>query len=254
MNEPSYSVYIVDDNISCIERLSSDIKTYPKFHLLGYGTSLLSVISEIKNLHIDLLFLDIEMPDGNGFDFLKLIAPEHPDMKVVFYSAFDSYAIKALRASAFDFLLKPYTSKELSDILERFEEHYIKVSHRVLSDMDSVADKRGKFALRTISKIVLVKPLDIFCFNYCNDTQYWSAMLVTDNQEIRLAKQTTSKTLLSKGDRFVQVNQNCIVNIDYLYSIENQTLECHFAPPFQDYKIIASRRCYYKIKEQFEII
>ena len=70
----------------------------------------------------------------------------------------------------------------------------------------------------------------------------------------KLKKQTTAKSVLSLSPSLVQVRQDCIINLDYLISIENYTLRCIFSPPFDQENITVSRRCYKAVKEKLEIL
>ncbi|WP_024993691.1 LytR/AlgR family response regulator transcription factor [Phocaeicola paurosaccharolyticus] len=93
-----YSVYIIDDNQHSIDRLAKDLKNFPQYDIIGTSVSLMKAMADIKANDIDLLFMDVEMPEGNGFDFLKLL-DRNNDMKVVMYSAHNEYIINALRES-----------------------------------------------------------------------------------------------------------------------------------------------------------
>lgn len=244
-----YSVYIIDDNQHCIDRLVEDLKNFPQYDIIGTSVSLMKAMADIKANDIDLLFMDVEMPEGNGFDFLKLL-DRNNDMKVVMYSAHNEYIINALRESTFDFLQKPYTSDELEDILNRFENQSEPENYKSSESIDNSKTK----ALRAISGLVLANVDDIFCFNYSADTHYWSAILRESDKEIRLIKQTSSKNILAISEKFVQINPNNIINIDYLYFIESSTMKCLFKAPFQDYALTASRRCYSKLKSELDIL
>lgn len=82
--------------------------------------------AELGKRHIlkyqpDLVFLDVELPDMSGFDLLDDIRDDIlPNLRVVFYTVYDKYILDALRASAFDYLLKPYLIDELAALIERF--------------------------------------------------------------------------------------------------------------------------------------
>ena len=100
---------IVDDEINSIHNLEEDLKAYPEIEILDTITSSQKAKKSIIQYQPDLLFLDVEMPYINGIELLQEIRPYvRNNMRVIFYSAFDKYMLDALRASAFDYLLKPY--------------------------------------------------------------------------------------------------------------------------------------------------
>ena len=109
---------IVDDEINSIHNLEEDLKAYPEIEILDTITSSQKAKKSIIQYQPDLLFLDVEMPYINGIELLQEIRPYvRNNMRVIFYSAFDKYMLDALRASAFDYLLKPYQTNELKQIV-----------------------------------------------------------------------------------------------------------------------------------------
>ena len=113
---------IVDNEQACIDVLQRDLACYPHLTIIETFNSPVKAISSIIKNQPDVLFLDVEMPILTGFDLLNEIRESmRPDLCVIFYSAFDKYVIEALRASSFDFLLKPYDKSELEAIIHRIE-------------------------------------------------------------------------------------------------------------------------------------
>ena len=110
-----------------------------------------------------------------------------------------------------------------------------------------------KFAIQTVSGLLLLKHTDIICFQFIEEVRSWQ-MLLVDRAIHKLRSSTTAKNLLDMNRTFVQTNQNCILNIEYLMSIENGTLQCKLYPPFQDVEISFSRRYYKKVKDMLDII
>ena len=107
MNE-EITVVIVDDDTVSIRNLSNDLMTYPDIQILETTTSVEKAQKIIIRQQPDLLFLDVEMPKQSGLELWKSIqSAGHANTRVVFYTASASYLLKALRASAFDFLMKP---------------------------------------------------------------------------------------------------------------------------------------------------
>lgn len=253
MNKP-ISTIIVDDQPACITSLCNDLAAYPEVQVKETITTSEKAKKAIVRQQPDLLFLDVEMPQMNGIELLhEISASLHPKMCVVFYSAFDKYMIDALRASVFDYLLKPYLPEELSLIIHRVKN---KLETQPVDFEQSVrrllAGER-KFAIHTITGLLLLQRSNILCFRYMADLRYWQ-MTLTDLSTHKLRLNTTARDLLSISVSFVQINQESILNIDHLVSIENKTFRCLLQPPFLGLELYASRRYYSKIKEMLEII
>jgi two-component system LytT family response regulator len=252
--EKAITTIIVDDEPACIKALCSDLEQYPEIEVIETITSVEKAKKILLKQQPQLLFLDVEMPKMNGIELLQEIGNSlHSNICVVFYSAFDKYLIDALRASAFDYLLKPYQTDELEQIIERTK---CKIKTQNVDFEQSIrrllSDDR-KFALQTVTGLLLLRRSEILYFQYNNDTRSWYIIL-TNGVSHKLRINTTSKEILNISIAFYQVAQDCIINIDYLISIENNTFRCLFHPPYDSHNITVTRRYYSKLKEALEII
>lgn len=245
---------IVDDEINSIHNLEEDLKAYPEIEILDTITSSQKAKKSIIQYQPDLLFLDVEMPYINGIELLQEIRPYvRNNMRVIFYSAFDKYMLDALRASAFDYLLKPYQTNELKQIVERIKRE--KTNNPINFDqaMRQLLSNDCKFAVQTISRLLLLRRSEIPYFQYSEDTRCWQ-MTLTNMEQYRLRLSTKAKDILNFCPSFIRVNTDCILNIDYLSSVENNTLRCILYAPFSHLEISASRRHYSKIKEALNFL
>ena len=116
-------VVIVGDEPQSIHRLQDDLATLEDFEVIATSSSAVLAKNLVMSIQPDVLFIDVEMPGQTGFEVLQSLRDEIPmDLIVVFYSAFDKYMIDALRASAFDFLLKPYQQDEFELVVDRIRQ------------------------------------------------------------------------------------------------------------------------------------
>src|ERR1022692_734047 len=114
---------LVDDENGSRESLAKMIEKYcPSVQVVAKTDSMMSGLTAIQQHEPDLVFLDIEMPNGSGFDLLEKI--KDIDFDVIFTTAFDHYAIRAIKFSAVDYLLKPIDSEELILAVKRVEEKH----------------------------------------------------------------------------------------------------------------------------------
>ncbi|RYU96012.1 LytR/AlgR family response regulator transcription factor [Emticicia agri] len=109
---------LVDDEVSARNLLSHYLKTeVPEVSEIRLADSVDSALEILQHYQPDIVFLDIEMPERNGFDFL--IACEQISFDIIFVTAYNQYAIKAIRFSALDYLLKPVDTEELTAAIAR---------------------------------------------------------------------------------------------------------------------------------------
>src|SRR6266508_5319488 len=113
---------LIDDEVHCLDTLSMLVSDYcPEVQVMEQCVSAKKGLEAIKKLNPELVFLDIEMPLMNGFEFLEQFT-EIP-FAVIFTTSYDQYAIKAIRFSALDYLLKPIDPKELVAAVHKVEIH-----------------------------------------------------------------------------------------------------------------------------------
>jgi len=112
---------IVDDELGARESLSKMLeKNCRQVEVIGKADSMMKAYEMITALHPDLVFLDIEMPNGNAFDLLEKF--KEIDFNIIFTTAYDHYAIRAIKFSAVDYILKPIDPEELVLAVKRLEE------------------------------------------------------------------------------------------------------------------------------------
>lgn len=262
-NMEPIKVIVVDDEPRCVLGLVEQLGKLPDFEVVATSYSPKTAIELIIKLNPDVVFLDVEMPKMTGFDVLQeLRGKVSEDMMVVFYTAFDKYMIDALRASAFDFLLKPYEEGEFKKVLARIRERMEQLRSNPLAMIDTGLSDRmlaldnlmsRKVAIQTVSGLVMLNPQEVFSFTFLDDARIW-VLKLADGTEYPLKKQTTSKQIMTIAESLVQVRQDVIINLDYLMGIENHTLRCLFAPPLDKEEILVSRRYFKSVKDKLDIL
>lgn len=126
MNEPSappLSALIVDDEQPArrrLRKLLQPLAAAGRVRVAAEAADGVEALEKLRTQHVDLLFLDIQMPELDGFDVLERLAPEHRPA-VVFTTAYDAYALRAFEANAIDYLLKPVSQERLEEAVARAE-------------------------------------------------------------------------------------------------------------------------------------
>ncbi len=245
---------IVDDEPNSIRNLADDLAAYPEITVLDTQTSPMKAKKSIIQYQPDILFLDVEFSTTNGIELLQEVRPYiYNNMHVVFYTAFDKYMIDALRASAFDYLLKPYLEDELRQIIERVKREKASNPINFEQAMRQLLSNDCKFAVQTVSSLLLLRRSEILYFHYSDEGRCWH-MTLTNMEDYRLRLSTKARDILSLSSSFIRINTDCILNIDYLSSVENSTLRCVLYAPFNSLDLVASRRHYSKIKEALKLL
>lgn len=111
-------VYLVDDEPLALKRLARLLEETNRVRIVGQTTAPVKALQEIPAIELDALFLDIQMPDLNGFELLAKLENYPP---VIFTTAFDEYALRAFEVYSLDYLLKPVESERLEKTLTKLE-------------------------------------------------------------------------------------------------------------------------------------
>jgi two-component system LytT family response regulator len=120
--EPKLNALIIDDEDNARILLTKLLEETLLFKNIRLAQSVDTAYAEMSRFEPDIIFLDIKMPGKDGFAFIQDLPPGYKLQKIVFVTAYDQYAIKAIKSQAFDYLLKPVNRKELNQCLERFIE------------------------------------------------------------------------------------------------------------------------------------
>ena len=116
---------VIDDEKTSRETLKGLLKRYCKnVEITAEADGYLSGVEAIKTHKPDVIFLDIQMPDGSGFKLLDEIG--NIDFEVIFSTAYDQFAIKAIKYSALDYLLKPINPEDLISSIEKLEQRMLR--------------------------------------------------------------------------------------------------------------------------------
>ena len=223
-------VLIIDDNKPAGLALSELLENKYGFEVLGCALCGLDGLAMVRKYEPDVVFLDVQLPDINGLDFLdKLSEFSSHDCKVVMFTAYDKYVLTAFRKRAFDVLLKPIDPKELDVIVQRLMKEEVDTELAEEKVAQSMLNGKLLFYTNTID-FKLVDKDDVCLFQYDHDLRCWEVVVVDALKPIRLKRNVKSVDLLKLDDHFLQVNQKFIVNVDYLMEVVDGI--CHFYPPF----------------------
>jgi len=214
---------IADDEPLARERIRTLLAAFPDVAVVGEARDGSEALAKVRELRPSLLFLDVQMPEGDGFTVLEKLSPEATPA-VIFVTAYDAFALRAFEVHAVDYLLKPFTRARFG----RAMEHVLKklaqperpgIEPQILSLLESIRGERRtqeRVAIRTGEAVYFVRIAEIEWLeasgNYVKIHAGGREHLLRDslkNFEERL-----------DPDRFLRVHRSAIVNVDSIQRLE----------------------------------
>lgn len=167
-------------------------------------------LADIQSLELDVLFLDVEMPGINGFEFLEQLGSF--SFEVIFVTAYNAYAIEALRANALDYLLKPVQPSELEQAVQKLKNKIALKRNSLNSPRSTLCNSR--LSLPTAEGIYFVKKCDILKIEATSN--YSVFHLANSSNKIIVSKTLKEYESLLDDEDFVRVNRSVIINLNYI--------------------------------------
>lgn len=177
---------IVDDEAGSRNGLEKLINEFlPHVKVLAKADSVRHAVEQINALNPDIVFLDIEMPGKDGFDLLS--ETEADDFEVIFTTAHEQYAIKAIKASAIDYLLKPINVKELEEAVKKVEHKHGQGNRKLETFMSHMSEKKSnpQIALSTMEGLIFIKLANII---YCRGDGAYTYFYLKTGEKIVASK------------------------------------------------------------------
>jgi two-component system LytT family response regulator len=207
---------IVDDEISAIKSLKWEIERFCEgIEISDSFTDPNEAISAINYLKPDCVFLDIEMPEMDGFQLLKSL--KYRDFDLIITTAYDNYAIKAFKESAIDYLLKPIDTDDLLKSVKKIKKNKEKnnLGSELKKALENLLPKTNinKVSLPLSGKTVFVNADDII---YCKSDGNYSEIFLKEGQKEMLSKKLKEVEQLINNTNFFRVHNSYLVNINYI--------------------------------------
>ncbi|MEC5145626.1 LytTR family DNA-binding domain-containing protein [Chitinophaga sp. 212800010-3] len=207
---------IIDDEPAIRKDLEWLMKRYPDFVVLGSCGSIAEARVIIPSTEPDLLLLDIELLDGTGFDLLR----EFPDrsFRVIFITAYNQHAIKAIKFGAYDYLLKPVDEEELTATLERLKSEPPVNGRTQFEIADShLQNKRPglqqRIVLRSQQYLQVVTFEEIL---YCQSDGSYTTFFLTGKKKVTVSRPIKEYEELLPETWFIRSHQSYIVNHHFI--------------------------------------
>lgn len=207
---------LIDDEESSLNSLHQKlINNLPQIKIMAACSSAKEGVEAIERLRPDLVFLDIEMPIMNGFTLLKHV--RFKAFEVIFVTAYDHYAIKAIKYSALDYLVKPVEIEELQHAVGRAIDRHSSMPNKrlelLLENMASVRLPYFKIAIPSMDSLLFVKITDIM---YLEASGNYTAVHMNDGKKHLVSRTLKEYEEMLPDEIFIRIHNSFIINKNYV--------------------------------------
>jgi two-component system, LytTR family, response regulator len=207
---------IIDDETKNLKLLKNMLAIHcTNVQVLAECNTAESALEILKTLQPDVIFLDVEMPEINGFDLLKKLEPVQ--FEVIFVTAFSQHAVAAFEHQATGFVTKPINSEKLVAAVQaaskRIEEK--QVNKNIFSLLEKATQKPSldKIPLTTTNGLVFVKLTDI---QYCESSGNYTNFFVENNKKVVVCRQLGEFERLLPETNFIRIHDKYLINLSYI--------------------------------------
>lgn len=206
-----HTAYIVDDEPLAIKSLSKKLEDFPEIEVIGESTRMAKAIIEININKPEILFLDIQLAEGTGFDLINKLEFSG---KIIFITAFDEYAFRAFEINALDYLLKPISHDRLKVAIE-------KIDQKETQPIDIVYEKikfnySDRIMANDKNQIRFVLLSDIVLISASRD---YSTTELANGKSILFLRSMGEWDEKLPPEHFIRIHRSYIVNLNYIDKI-----------------------------------
>jgi two-component system LytT family response regulator len=219
---PNFKVLIVDDEPISRRRLRRLLALELECELVGECENGREAVQSLEREKVDILFLDVQMPEMDGFEVVHAIARSHP--LIIFTSAYDEYALKAFEVHAFDYLLKPFDRRRFRESVQRARMQLTQAQpamadDRILRLFENLTGARNapdRIAIRNNGRVIFLKLGEIDWIEAADNY-----VCLHCGKETHVLRETMSE-LEARLDpvRFIRVHRSAIVNLDCIKELQ----------------------------------
>jgi two-component system, LytTR family, response regulator len=212
---------IIEDMPQAIAVLEADLATYcPQVQLIGTAHSVVSAAKLLRQVKPEVIFLDILLGDGTGFDLLEIFP--NLESRIIFVTASDEFAIRAFRYAAVDYLLKPIEPTQLIEAVGRAQKQLLgtKESLSVLQEVITRPDVLpSRISLHTDERILVVEVAQIV---RCEALDNYTYFFLATGEKVLVSRTLKHFERLLEGQGFARVHQSHLVNFRYVQGLEKK--------------------------------
>ena len=207
-------VLLIDDEKHALVTLAHYLESFKEIEILDSIQDSRLAKDRITELKPDIVFLDIEMPFLNGFEVLQQF--ETLPFKVVFTTAYDQYAIKALKLNALDYILKPIEIDELKQAIDKYHQQELLTTTEQVSNLAkfTMTQMSDTLALSTLKGLIFIKIEDIMYFSA--STAYTFVVMNNGDKHLVSKSLVVFEEVLSDNPIFFRVHKSYLINLKFI--------------------------------------
>ena len=214
MMQTNLKAVIVDDELSGIEVLEYALKRHcPEIEIVHTFSSSTEALEKIPSLMPDVLFVDVEMPQLNGFELVEKLASLN--IQVIFITAYNEFALKAFRVSALDYLLKPVDIDELKAAVAKLKSLAKPDNQAMDALLEYIKSQKqiNKISLSTEKGIHFIDATEVL---YCLSSGPYSVFYLKSGQELVCSKSIGEYEKLLGDKGFYRIHNSSLINVEHL--------------------------------------
>jgi two-component system LytT family response regulator len=232
---------IIDDERLARVNLRKKLYMFSEIEVIGESNSIESGIRAIADLNPDLLFLDIRLSDGNGFDLLNQVEFRG---RVIFQTAYDEYAYRAFEINAIDYLLKPITKERLRKAIDNI----INVTNENNARITPKFRYNDRIMIEQSRSIYFIKVENIICIKAVRE---YTSIFEKGGKEYVVLKSIGDWQKELPDEHFARIHRNCVVNFNYIERSERYGNTANIYLTGMHEAILISRGYYKMIKTRY---
>jgi len=254
-----YTAIIIDDEKNIREALSILINQYcPEIHICGIAGSASEGRTLLENNKVDFIFLDISMPKEDGFVFLRSIHSNN--YGVIFATAYQEHALRALKANAIDYLMKPINPFELQEAIKKAIHNYElrhnyteiqEVYNQSLNNLhEHMQSKTGQVTKLTIPDKLGFRLVNITEVMHLQADDNYTVLFLTGDRKILSTRTLGEFEKILDGPEFFRIHKSTIINLSFL--IGYSSFQGNFAELQNGFRLDISRRKLPEFREKIK--
>jgi two-component system LytT family response regulator len=214
-----YTACIIDDESNSREVLSLMLsENHPEIEVVGTAGNMTDGLELVLRHQPDLLFLDIEMPGGSGFDLVRQL--QEPIPEIIFCTAYSQYAIKAIECSALAYLLKPVSSQKLYEAVEKVKMKsnplQRSLQRNVLQEQLNIHKEPTRFLINTVEDTKVVRFDEVIC---CVAESNYTKIYLADGTKIMVSKTLKDFETILYQHHFFRIHHSYLINLNFIRRI-----------------------------------
>ncbi len=205
---------LIDDEPDSIEQMQLLLAAYPQISIIATFTNPLKALDQLEMLSPDLIFLDVEMPQMNGFDLLERI--RHLSLNIVFATAYNEFALKAFRFNALDYVVKPVSQEEMNEVIAKADRH--QTVHEMQLQQLKQQLRQGHISKIAIPGQHQVSFVDIKDIVYAEASGNYTLIVLSDQQQHLVTRKLKELQDVLEEQFFLRIHRQYIVNLNMVKS------------------------------------